>query len=205
MRIFNCLLLTGFIIMAGCRPKIKVNTDEVYSRHLQKHISITVISTPVPKNRNDFNLLLLNDGQAMQKAGIEKIVDTLNKVKLLKPLIIVGIDAFDPVQEYGVVGYPGPQNNGALAEKYSNFIVNELLPFIKTKSKVRSFNSVTIAGSGMSGISAIDIAWDNWQKFDKVAFLPDFLNGTSAVDFSLLAKKYYNQEKGPRFVSGLIK
>jgi hypothetical protein len=34
----------------------------VYSRHLQKHISITVISTTVPKNKSDFNLLLLNDG-----------------------------------------------------------------------------------------------------------------------------------------------
>ena len=77
MKFSNCFLFFGLIILSSCHSKIKVNTDEVYSRYLQKHISITVISTPVPKNRNDFNLLLLNDGQAMEKAGVKDIVDSL--------------------------------------------------------------------------------------------------------------------------------
>jgi enterochelin esterase-like enzyme len=182
-KISQLLILAGIMFFAGCRPKIKETKDEIYSRHLQKHISLTVISTPVPKNKSDFNLLLLNNGEEMQKAGIGSILDSLYRKKVIKPLIIVGIDAFDPGQEYGVAGFTDGKNQGGLASRYADFIVNELLPFIKKKSCVRSFRTVSIAGSGIAGISAIDIAWDNWQKFDKVGFLPDFTNSNSNVDF----------------------
>lgn len=186
------------IFLAGCHRKIKETKDEIYSRHLQKHISLTVISTPVPKNKSDFNLLLLNNGQDMQKAGIGNIVDSLYRKKLIKPLVIVGINAFDPEQEYGVAGFSDGKNQGSMASKYADFIVNELLPFIKKKSGVRSFRTVSIAGSGMAGVSAIDIAWDNWQKFDKVGFLPGFTNSTANVDFSILSEKIAKSRKRPK-------
>ncbi len=54
------------------------------------------------------------------------------------------------------------------AEKYSNFIINELLPFIKKQSRVRKFNSITLAGYGLGGLSAFDVAWDHADKIDKV-------------------------------------
>ena len=60
------LIFTGIILLSGCHSKIKEHKDKVYSRHLQKHISLTVISTPVPKEKGDFNLLLLNDGQDIE-------------------------------------------------------------------------------------------------------------------------------------------
>lgn len=198
VKISRLLILAGIMFLAGCHSKIKETEDEIYSRHLQKHISLTIISTPVPKNKSDFNLLLLNDGQGMQQAGIGKIVDSLYKKKLIKPLIIVGIAAFDAEQEYGVSGFTDGKDKGSLASKYADFIVNELLPFIKKKSGVRSFRTVTIAGSGIAGVSAIDIAWDNWQKFDKVGFLPDFDNSNSNVDFSILAEKIAKSRKRPK-------
>jgi len=159
------------ILLAACSSKIKENKDEVYSRHLQKHISLTIISTPVPKDKGDFNLLLLNDGQDMGQLRVKNIVDSLYNKKLILPLVVVGINAFDRMQEYGVAGYPDYQKNGASAEKYSNFIINELLPFIKKKSAVRKFNSITIAGTSLGGLSAFDIAWDNADKIDKVGVL----------------------------------
>ena len=167
----NTLLLFYVILLAACSSKIKENKDEVYSRHLQKHISLTIISTPVPKDKGDFNLLLLNDGQDMGQLRVKNIVDSLYNKKLILPLVVVGINAFDRMQEYGVAGYPDYQNNGASAEKYSNFIINELLPFIKKKSAVRKFNSITIAGTSLGGLSAFDIAWDNADKIDKVGVL----------------------------------
>lgn len=182
----------------ACNSKIKEIKDEIYSRHLQKHIPITIISTPTPKNRNDFNLLLLNDGEKMKQSELKKMLDSLNRKKLIKPFIIVCIGAFDASQEFGVAGFPDSQNKGTLAKKYSDFIVNELLPFTKKKAGVRKFNSVSIAGSGIAGISALDIAWDNWQKFDKVGFLPNFSKENSTVDFSILAKKISQSRKRPR-------
>jgi len=166
-KINHLLLLISIAFLVSCHSKIKERKDEVYSRHLQKHISITVISTPVPKNKGDFNLLLLNDGQDIEKLRVKKIVDSLYKKKLIKPLIVVGIDAFDRMQEYGVAGKPDYQGKGASAEKYAGFVTGELLPFIKKKAGVRKFNSITIAGCSLGGLSAFDIAWDNADKIDK--------------------------------------
>jgi len=157
-----------FIFLAACGHKIKETKDSVYSRHLQKHIDLTIISTPVPKEKNSFNLLLLNDGQDLEKLRVKEIVDSLYKKKLIQPLVVVAISAFDRMQEYGVSGYPDYQNNGASAEKYSAFIDDELYPFIKKMTGVRKFNSITIAGCSLGGISAFDVAWDHADKIDKI-------------------------------------
>lgn len=167
-KINHLLLLISFAFLVSCHSKIKERKDEVYSRHLQKHISITVISTPVPNNKSDFNLLLLNDGQDIEKLRVKEIVDSLYKKKLINPLIVVGIDAFDRMQEYGVSGKTDYQGNGASAEKYAGFVTGELLPFVKKKAGVRKFNSITFAGCSLGGLSAFDVAWDNADKIDKV-------------------------------------
>ena len=111
---------------------------------------------------------MLNDGQDIGQWRIKEIVDSLNRKKLLQPLLIVAVNAFDRMQEYGVAGYPDYQNNGAAAEKYAAFIDDELIPFIKKKSGVRKFNSITIAGCSLGGLSAFDVAWDHADKIDKV-------------------------------------
>ena len=162
------LLVPGIFLLTACGSKLKENTDSIYSRHLQKHIELTIISTPPPPEKNSFNLLLLNDGQDIEKLGIEKIIDSLYKKNLLQPLLVVAINAFDRIQEYGVAGYPDYKNNGTSAEKYASFIDDELYPFIKKRTGIRKFNSITIAGCSLGGLSAFDIAWDHADKIDKV-------------------------------------
>lgn len=160
--------LAALILLQSCGSKIKENKDSVYSRHLQKHIDLTILSTPVPKDKSSFNLLLLNDGQDLQQLRVKKIMDSLNSKKLIQPLVVVAINAFDRMQEYGVAGYPDYQNNGTSAEKYAAFVENELIPFIKKNSGVRKFESITIAGCSLGGLSAFDVAWDHADKIDKV-------------------------------------
>jgi enterochelin esterase-like enzyme len=167
-KINHLLFLISIAFLVGCHSKIKERKDGVYSRHLQKHISLTVISTPVPNNKSDFNLLLLNDGQDIEKLRVKTIVDSLYKKKLIRPLIVVGLDAFDRMQEYGVAGKPDYIGNGASAEKYAGFVTGELLPFVKKKAGVRKFNSITFAGCSLGGLSAFDVAWDNADKINKV-------------------------------------
>jgi enterochelin esterase-like enzyme len=158
-------------LLAACGPKTKENKDEIYSRHLQKHIKLTIISTPVPNDKGDFNLLLLNDGQDVEQLRVKKVVDSLYKKKLIQPLVVVAIDAVDRMQEYGVAGFTDYQENGASAGKYSNFIINELLPYVKKQSGVRKFNSISFAGCSLGALSALDISWDNADKIDKVGML----------------------------------
>lgn len=155
-------------ILSGCKSTIKLQEDKIYSRHLQRHVSLTIISTPVPTNRSEINLLLLNDGQNLEQLLVKKIVDSLYNIKQLKPLIIVGVHAGDRDKEYGVTGYPDFEGRGDKADKYAAFIINELYPFAKKNAGVRKFSSVVISGCSLGGLSALDIAWDHADKIDKV-------------------------------------
>ncbi len=164
--VFTILLIC--IVASGCKSKIKQQEDEVYSRHLQEHIKLTIISTPMPDDKSSLHLLILNDGQDAEKFGMKEIVDSLFGKKLIEPLVIVAIHANDRVHEYGVSGIPDYKNNGSRADKYASFIDNELYPFIKKKAGVRKFKTVSIVGCSLGGLSAFDIAWDNADKIDNV-------------------------------------
>ena len=158
------LLVTAF----GCKSKIKQQDDEIYSRHLQRHVKLTIITTPMPDDKNDLNLLILNDGQDVVQWRVKEIVDSLYKKKLIKPLLIVAVHAGDRMKEYGVAGYPDYLNRGDKAGYYDDFINNELYPFAKKNATVRKFKSVAIAGCSLGGLSAFDIAWNRADKIDKV-------------------------------------
>ena len=162
------ILAFGILSFCSFSPKIKENKDSVYSRHLKKKIELVIIRTPVPKDKNSYNLLLLNDGQDIEQLRVTQIMDSLLGKKLLKPLVVVAIKTFDRMREYGVAGYPDYKKNGSAAEKYAEFVDYELIPFIKKKSGVKKFDTITIAGCSLGGLSAFDIAWDHADKIDKV-------------------------------------
>jgi enterochelin esterase-like enzyme len=162
---FSLLLL---LLAAGCKSKIKQQEDELYSRHLQRQVKLTIISTPIPDDKAELNLLILNDGQDMGKLNIKAIADSLYKKNLIQPLIIVGITAGDRMKEFGVAGTKDFMNRGDKADNYAAFIDNELYAFAKKKAGVRKFKSVVLAGFSLGGLSAFDIAWDHADKIDKV-------------------------------------
>jgi len=164
-----CIPLLSLIIIAtACTKKIKQQEDEIYSRHLQAHIKLTIISTPIPESKNEMNLLILNDGQDADKLRIKETLDSLFRKKLIGPLLVVAVHAGKREDWYGVAGKPDFENRGKKADKYAAFIDNELYASIKKKAGVRSFKSVVIAGSSLGGLSAMDIAWNNADKIDRV-------------------------------------
>src|SRR5436190_9709140 len=109
-----CLVLLLFLAI-GCTSKIKQLDDEIYSRHLQRHVKLTVISTPMPDDKTELNLLLLNDGQDMGQLRVKETVDSLYRKDLIRPLLIVGIHAGERMREYGVGDHPDFQNHGDMA------------------------------------------------------------------------------------------
>ncbi len=162
------VLLTLLIVGNSCTKKIKQREDEIYSRHLQEHVKLTIISTAIPETKNEMNLLILNDGQDADKFRIKIIVDSLYRKKLIAPLLVVAVHAGRREEWYGVAGKPDFENRGKKADKYAAFIDNELYPYIKKNAGVRSFKSVVIAGASLGGLSAMDIAWNNADKIDRV-------------------------------------
>lgn len=162
------IALLLLLSMAACKSKIKQQEDELYSRHLQRTVKLTIITTPMPDDKSELNLLLLNDGQDMGPFRIREIVDSLYRKGLIKSLLVVGIHAGDRMKEYGVADYPDFMKRGDKAVYYDAFINNELYPYAKKKATVRKFRSVVIAGCSMGGLSAFDIAWNRADKIDKV-------------------------------------
>lgn len=165
----NILLLP--VIIAGtlsCKKSVRQQDDEVYSRHLQRKVKLTVISTPIPNQNDDIHLLICNDGELLNKLDAKFIADSLYKKKQLPTMVIVGVYPGNRSEEYGIGEQSGKAVAGGKADHYDSFINNELYPYAKKNAGVRKFKSVVIAGFGAGGLSALDIAWSHADKISKV-------------------------------------
>lgn len=165
---YAAIAVLAIVLATGCKKKIKQQDDEIYSRHLQRQVKLTIITTPMPDDKNDLNLLILNDGQDMRQLRVKEIVDSLYKKELIKPLLVVGVHAGDRMKEYGVTDNPDFLKRGDKAGFYDEFIDKELYPYTKKMAGIRKFKSVAIAGCSQGVLSAFDIAWNNATKIDKV-------------------------------------
>jgi len=164
------LLFSLFTIalLTSCKAGGKQQDDELYSRHLQRKVKLTIINTPVPDDKSELSLLILNDGQDIGRFRVKEIIDSLYKLKAIGPLVVVAVHAGDRMQEYGVTDKPDFAGRGSRAKFYDDFINNELYPYAKKKSGVRKFKTVVIAGASLGGLSAFDIGWNHADKIDKI-------------------------------------
>lgn len=112
------------------------------------------------------SLLLINDGQDMEKLGLAEMLSGLYKQNKIRPLLCVGIHCGeDRKNEYGTAGTLDFKGRGAKATLYTQFIFRELLPFIHKQTAVDSFKDKSFAGFSLGGLSAIDIVWNHPQEF----------------------------------------
>jgi len=115
------------------------------------------------------SLLLINDGQNMEEAGLRKILKKLYDEKTLTPLLCAAIHTGPQRKmEYGVASSPDYLGRGAKAGLYTSFIVNELLPFVKDTYAISSFKEKAFAGFSLGALMALDIVWNHPKKFSKV-------------------------------------
>ncbi|MFT3747688.1 MAG: alpha/beta hydrolase-fold protein [Agriterribacter sp.] len=165
---FNTILFVALslFVFCSCR-KVKEQTDQLYSRHLQRQVKLTIINTPIPADKSKTNLIIFNDGQLLDDIGMKEIVADLYSGKKINPVVIVGVYADNRLQEYGISDHAKSGRAGSKADHYAAFIDNELYPYAKKNAGVRKFNTVTMAGFGAGALSALDIAWDNADKISK--------------------------------------
>lgn len=178
----------------SCKGKMQERNAQTYSRHLQQNMALKVFNTPAPENKSDFNLLLLNNANDFDGMDIKEQLRTLYKEKAIQPLLVVAIPGNQ--KYFGVVGDGKSAAKNRDAEKYDDFIINELIPFLKKQSGARKFKSIAIAGFGKSGIAALDIGWEHADKIDLVgAFQPDY---EMSGDTSLIFSKIKSSRKRPK-------
>ncbi|MBX3253639.1 MAG: hypothetical protein KF862_05810 [Chitinophagaceae bacterium] len=174
-----CLLS---LLFTACKKGVQEQTDELYSRHLQRHVKLTVIHTPVPGEKADINLLVLNDGQQSASIRLATVIDSLYKAGQIQPLVVVAIHAGNRKEEFGIADKKGTGSTGEKADHYDSFFNNELYPFVKKKAGVRKFHTVTIAGFGAGALSALDIAWTHPDKISKVGVFSGAFNRSDTTE-----------------------
>ncbi|MCX8489973.1 MAG: alpha/beta hydrolase-fold protein [Cyclobacteriaceae bacterium] len=140
----------------------------VHSPLLNRNVDINVL-TPAAMTSSLYPLLLLNDGQDMEGLRMKNTVEELVRRKQIPPIIIVGIVAADRMQEYGVASRKDYLERGSRAKAYSAYISNELFPFLRHRYPISTEPAQrVIAGCSMGGLSALDIAWNRPDLFEKV-------------------------------------
>ena len=185
------LILFSAILLCACKSSIREKEDKIYSRHLQRHVNLTVITTPMPSDKSDMNLLLYLNGQDFEEMALKSIVDSLYKENSIQPITIVGIHGNK--EEYGMTDFTGK------AGQFNQFVIKELSPFIRKKTGVRKFRSVAIWGASQQGIGALDIAWQHADKIDKVGvFEGDFGYAGKNDSTEMVIENLRRSRKRPR-------
>lgn len=148
---------------------ILVEKDMIRSGFLSRNVKIDLY---LPKKLHDpsrLSLLLINDGQDMEKLGLTDILETLYSADApIAPILCVAIHCGpERKMEYGVSGHPDFKGRGIRAGKYSSFVLEELLPYVRHKYGIASFREKAFAGFSLGGLMALDIVWSNPGEFQK--------------------------------------
>lgn len=150
----------------GTGAALMLTTYNIFSAALQREVRVDVY-LGVKEAQLPLHLLLLNDGQDLLQLGFEAIFQSLVSAGSLLPLVCVGIHASaERLQEYGIASTPDYAGRGSKAGLYQQFILNELLPFLRELFPGQNFLSVGYAGFSLGGLSAFDTVWSHPQLFN---------------------------------------
>jgi enterochelin esterase-like enzyme len=141
-----------------------------YSKLLARDVTVNVLLPPdLTSSQSKYPLLLLNDGQDMEKLGVKATIERLVEEKQIENLIVAGVIAGDRLQEYGVTTQQDYLKRGKLTKAYAKYVITELIPYLLYKYPVDPLATRhSIAGCSMGGLSAIDLAWNHPDTFQKV-------------------------------------
>ena len=153
---------TGFLL--------SVKNETLFSHYLNRDV---LIDAYLPNTESDFNnlsLLLLNDGQDLPVMPFADILSDLYSTNAIEPIICIGIHCgTDRKNEYGTAGQLNYKAQGAKAELYTNFILQELLPFVQKTFAIHTFKDKSFAGFSLGGLSALDIVFNHPHEFVNAA------------------------------------
>lgn len=139
------------------------------SLYLQRDVLIDCYLPLNVAHTSQLSLLLINDGQDLPKMPFDKILSSIYKKNEIAPVLSVGIHcSTDRKNEYGTAKILDYKGRGAKASLYTQFVFEELLPFIRNTYKVDSFKEKSFAGFSLGGLCALDIVWNRPGEFSKV-------------------------------------
>ncbi len=166
----NNLLNLNFAGMQEMKESaILTENESLFSINLKRGVIIDLYYPRKSFDPSTVSLLLINDGQDMDVLGLERILESLYNKEMIRPLFIVAIHAgAERKMEYGMASTPDYKGRGAKAAQYTDFIMQELIPYISEKYGLKTFSDFGYAGFSLGGLSALDIAWNHPSVFNRV-------------------------------------
>jgi enterochelin esterase-like enzyme len=146
--------------------RYEVERHPSFSPKLNRQVILDVFR-PSHVHGATFSLLILNDGQDAEALQLKYTVERLWLRGEIAPVIIAAVHAADRMQEYGVADEKDFAGRGSRAGIYSDFVLTELLPYLKSKYPIDAKRQA-IAGFSLGALSAMDIAWNHPEVFQKV-------------------------------------
>lgn len=151
------------------KRKVEPLLIKLKSTYLKRDVSISIILPPEYVQK-PYPVLWLNDGQDIPSLQLINTLENLYAKNEIHPHIVVGIHANEQrLQEYGTLEMADYNKRGSKAGYYTEFVINELLPYIRTTYYVsKDPNKNCIAGFSLGALSALNIAWNYPEHFLKV-------------------------------------
>jgi enterochelin esterase-like enzyme len=116
-----------------------------------------------------YPVLYANDGQDMEAVDLAGTLDSLQRTRRMRPVIVVAVHATERTEDYGTAGIPNAQGLGARAARYDQFLLEEVVPLIESRYRVaRGPANTAIMGWSLGGLSAFDLAWRHPERFGLV-------------------------------------
>lgn len=142
----------------------EVETFELESRFLERTVTIDCYlpDSLLPET----TLLLINDGQDLLAMDFNSILHETGKLKPLHSLMCVGLHCGkDRKNEYGTAQILDYKGRGAKAILHNKFVLEELLPFLRSHYQITSFRQKAFAGFSLGGLCAMDMVWNHPEEF----------------------------------------
>lgn len=150
-------------------PQLNIHRLKLRSSSLDRKLKVDIY---LPSNtENISSTLMLNDGQDMEQLNlVEALTAFFSSEEEIIKFAVVAVHANENrLREYGVAGLPDFRRRGKNAAKYSDFITQELTPFLqKHYGLLKEEHQNVFAGFSMGGLSALDISWSYPGIFSKV-------------------------------------
>jgi len=146
---------------------VKVEKHLLHSHFLKRDVKVDAY-LPNVSITDGISLLLINDGQDLVTMQFEKILHNLYYYHAIKPILCIGMHCSeDRKNEYGTAKILDYKGRGAKAALYSRFVMDELIPFVRTTYAINSFSEKSFAGFSLGALSAMDIVWNHPHEFVK--------------------------------------
>jgi len=165
-------IIGGQSLAMGARDRVAVERLPPFESSVLGEARTVDVFLPRGYRRDStrrYPVLYANDGQDMETVDLRVILDSLQRTGAMAPAIVVAVHATDRMQDYGTAGAPNAQGRGARAHRYSQFLLDELMPAIEQRYRVAAGPAATAAmGWSLGGLSVFDLAWRHPERIGAV-------------------------------------